>query len=225
MPDLEVTIGGRPFQVSCQPGRAFPACSAAGMLDAEAAPIIAQMGRLPEAKMLLMAGLMLADKTAAVEDELRTLRARVAELEARPVATRDVAVIPQQVNETLAEIAARAEAMAARVEEQLHAWERCFSLSSCRRSPQREFTTSRYSCDRGVEVPATYINGADQSLVVIHVDGQQITLVNEPITSGARYGWPSDGSNYVWWTKGSEATLSWKTPEGEAPLLTCAIAP
>ncbi len=91
------------------------------MLDAEASPIIAQMGRLPEAKMLLMAGLMLADKTAAVEDELRTLRTRVAELEARPVATRDVAVIPAQVNETLAEIAARAEAMAARVEEQLKA--------------------------------------------------------------------------------------------------------
>jgi cell division protein ZapA len=119
MPDLEVTIGGRPFQVSCQPGEEHFLRSAAGMLDAEAAPIVAQMGRLPEAKLLLMAGLMLADKTAAVEDELRTLRARVAELEARPVATRDVAVIPNQVSETLAEIAARAEAMAARIEEQV----------------------------------------------------------------------------------------------------------
>ncbi|MBL9074895.1 MliC family protein [Tabrizicola sp.] len=89
----------------------------------------------------------------------------------------------------------------------------------------QEFTADRYLCDRGVEVPATYINGADQGLVVIHVDGQQITLINEPAASGARYGWPSDGSNYVWWTKGDEATLSWKTPEGETPLLTCAIAP
>ena len=84
----------------------------------------------------------------------------------------------------------------------------------------QEFTTQRYSCDRGVEVPATYVNGADQSLAVIHVDGQQITLINEPAASGARYGWPSDGSNYVWWTKGDEATLYWKTPEGETPLLT-----
>lgn len=117
MPDLEVTIGGRPFQVSCQPGEEHFLRSAAGMLDAEAAPIIAQMGRLPEVKMLLMAGLMLADKTAAVEDELRRLRARVTELEARPVTTRDVAVVPSQVIETLAEIAARAEAVAARVEE------------------------------------------------------------------------------------------------------------
>lgn len=117
MPDLEVTIGGRGFQVSCQPGEEPFLRSAAAMLDAEAQPLITQLGRLPEAKMLLMAGLMLADKTAAVEDELRTLRARIAELEARPVATRDVAVIPAQVSETLAEIAARAEAIAARIEE------------------------------------------------------------------------------------------------------------
>jgi cell division protein ZapA len=67
--------------------------------------------------MLLTAGLMLADRTAAVEDELRSLRARVSELEARPVTTRDVAIIPPQIVETLAEIAARAEAAAARVEE------------------------------------------------------------------------------------------------------------
>jgi membrane-bound inhibitor of C-type lysozyme len=85
----------------------------------------------------------------------------------------------------------------------------------------QEFTSQTYTCDRGVSVPATYINGADQSLVVINVDGRQITLISEPAASGARYGWPSDGSNYVWWTKGDEATLYWKTPEGEALLLTC----
>ncbi|WP_431299755.1 cell division protein ZapA [Tabrizicola sp. BL-A-41-H6] len=121
MPDLEVTIGGRQFQVSCQPGEEHFLRSAAAMLDTEAAPLIAQMGRLPEAKMLLMAGLLLADKTAALEDELRGIRAKVAELEARPVTTRDVAVIPPQISETLAEIAARAEAMAARVEEKARA--------------------------------------------------------------------------------------------------------
>lgn len=117
MPELEVTIGGRPFQVSCQPGEEHFLRSAAGMLDAEAQPIVAQLGRLPEAKLLLMAGLMLADKTAALEDDLRAMRARVAELESRPVATRDVAVVPKQVSDTLAELAARAEAMAARIEE------------------------------------------------------------------------------------------------------------
>jgi membrane-bound inhibitor of C-type lysozyme len=85
----------------------------------------------------------------------------------------------------------------------------------------QEFTTQTYSCDRGVEIPATYVNGPDQSIVVIHVEGRQITLVSDPAASGARYGWPSDGSNYVWWTKGEEATLYWKTPDAETPLLIC----
>lgn len=119
MPELEVQIGGKAFHVACQPGEEHFLRSAAAMLDAEAQPLVAQLGRVPETKLLLMAGLMLADKTAAVEDELRTLRAKVAELEARPVTTRDVAVIPAQINETLAEIAARAEALAARIEERL----------------------------------------------------------------------------------------------------------
>ena len=117
MPELEVQIGGKGFQVACQPGEEHVLRSAAAMLDAEAQPLLAQMGRLPESKMLLMAGLMLADKTAAVEDELRSLKARVSELEARPATTRDVAVIPPQVIETLAEIAARAEAVAARIDD------------------------------------------------------------------------------------------------------------
>ncbi len=120
MPELDVMIGGRSFQVSCQPGEEHFLRSAAAMLDAEATPIVAQLGRLPETKLLLMAGLMLADKTAAIEDENRQLKAKLAEIEARPTPDREkveVPVVPATVRETLAEIAARAEAMAERVEE------------------------------------------------------------------------------------------------------------
>lgn len=124
MPDLEITVGGRPFLVSCQPGEEHFLRAAAAMLDAEAQPLLTAMGRLPEAKMLLMAGLMLADRTAAVEDELRQLKARLAELEGRPAPEPqrvEVPVIPPQLVETLAEIAARAEALAARAEEKVPA--------------------------------------------------------------------------------------------------------
>jgi cell division protein ZapA len=92
------------------------------MLDVEAQPLVAQMGRLPEARMLLMSGLMLADKTAAIEDELRQLKLKLAEIESRPVPEREkieVAVVPPAVLETLAEIAARAEALAAAVEDRM----------------------------------------------------------------------------------------------------------
>lgn len=119
MPELEIIIGGRNFQVACQPGEEHFLRAAAQMLDTEAAPMIGQMGRLPEAKMLLMAGLMLADKTAALEDETRALKARIAALEARPAQVADrieVPVVPPHVVSLLAELAARAEAIAARVE-------------------------------------------------------------------------------------------------------------
>ena len=86
MPEIDITIGGRSFAVACQPGEEHFLRTAAQMLDAEAAPIVTQMGRLPEARLLLMAGLMLADRTAGIEDELRVLRARLAELEARRIA-------------------------------------------------------------------------------------------------------------------------------------------
>ncbi len=120
MPDIEILIGGRSFTVSCQPGEEHFLRAAAKSLDGEAQPLIAQMGRIPEARMLLMAGLMLADKTAAVEDENRQLKARLADVDGRPAAEPvriEVPVIPPQLTETLAEIAARAEALAARIEE------------------------------------------------------------------------------------------------------------
>jgi cell division protein ZapA len=120
MPDLEITIGGRNFHVSCQPGEEHFLRAAAAMLDSEAQPLMASMGRLPEARVLLMSGLMLADKTAAIEDENRQLKARLAEIEGRPVPEREkleVPVVPVQVVETLAELAARAESLAARLEE------------------------------------------------------------------------------------------------------------
>ncbi|MDR5651326.1 cell division protein ZapA [Ruixingdingia sedimenti] len=122
MPEVAITIGGRSFQVACQPGEEGFLQSAAALLDAEAAPLVQQMGRMPEGRMLLMAGLMLADRMAGLEDQLRGALARVAELETRPAPAPErieVPVIPAVVVETLAEIAARTEALAQAAEERL----------------------------------------------------------------------------------------------------------
>lgn len=123
MPELRITIGGREFDVSCQEGEEHFLRAAARLLDTEAGALISQIGRMPEARMLLMAGLMIADKAAGLEDQLRaaeeraTLAERVAaNARAHPERV-EVPVIPPQVTETLAEIAARAEALAARIEE------------------------------------------------------------------------------------------------------------
>lgn len=127
MPEVEINIGGRSFEVACQEGEEQFLQSAAAMLDAEASVLTQQIGRLPEARMLLMAGLMLADKTAGVEDRISTMEAELAEKDAELTRLRnapapeaekvEVPVIPQIVTDTLAEIAAQAEALADAVEE------------------------------------------------------------------------------------------------------------
>ncbi len=127
MPDLHITVGGRDYEVACQEGEEHFLKSAAGLLDAEASVLSGQIGRLPEARMLLMAGLMLADKTAGIDEQLRALQEKLAAQEAlidelrnqpAPEAkTVEVPVVPQAITDTMAEIAARAEALAASVEE------------------------------------------------------------------------------------------------------------
>jgi cell division protein ZapA len=112
MAELNVQIGGRSFTVACQDGEEHFLQTAAAMLDREAQPLVAQMGRITEAKMLLMAGLLLADRTASIEDQCRQLQAKVAELEGRAAARVEVAVIPPLVQEIMADIAARSEALA-----------------------------------------------------------------------------------------------------------------
>ncbi len=122
MPEVSIEIGGRTFDVACQEGEEHYLQSAAKMLDEEAEVLAVQIGRIPEQRMLLMAGLMLADKTAGLQDRLREMEDRMAEKEAElnqlrnqptPAPERiEVPVVPSNVTDALAEIAARAEALA-----------------------------------------------------------------------------------------------------------------
>ncbi|SFA79023.1 cell division protein ZapA [Poseidonocella pacifica] len=125
MPEVTITIGGRPFQVACQDGEQDFLRSAAALLDAEAQVVLDQVGRLPEDRVLLMSGLMLADKTAGMQDQLHAAESQIRRLEreletikAAPPERVEVPVIPPSVTETLAELAARAESLAERVEEE-----------------------------------------------------------------------------------------------------------
>lgn len=127
MPEVTIHIGERPFNVACQEGEEHFLHAAASLLDTEAKALMDQIGRLPESRMLLMAGLMLADKAAGTDDQIRSLQNKIAqqeawieELQGRPTPEPErveVAVIPSQVTETLAELAARAEALADAAEE------------------------------------------------------------------------------------------------------------
>lgn len=131
MPEVTISIGGRNFVVACQVGEEAFLETAAGMLDTEAQALSNQVGRVPEERMLLMAGLMLADRTASVEDRVRDMESKLAETEAALEALRnapepearqvEVPIVPVALTEALAETAARAEALAAQIDEKLAA--------------------------------------------------------------------------------------------------------
>jgi len=120
MPQVEIAIGGRTFEVACQEGEEHYLQSAAAMLNTEASHLSDQIGRMPEARMLLMAGLMLADKTAGLEDKVRAADAKMGEMQAQidmlqSQGTAQASETPSDVMDALAEIAARAEALAEQV--------------------------------------------------------------------------------------------------------------
>jgi len=131
MPEVRITIGGRDFDVACQDGEEHFLRAAAQMLDTEATALMGQIGRVPEGRMLLMAGLMLADRTAGLEDQLRLAEARARDAEAAyeraiksqprtevPVEVRvEVPDMPEGLETALDRLAGRLEGLAARVEE------------------------------------------------------------------------------------------------------------
>jgi cell division protein ZapA len=121
MPDLNIIVGDRSFTVACQAGEEPFLQAAAQMLDAEAGPLQAKVGRLPEVRMVLMAGLMLADKMASVQEELRHATARIAELEGMLThsGAADASGARAQVMASLAQLTAQAEALADRVDAQI----------------------------------------------------------------------------------------------------------
>jgi cell division protein ZapA len=123
MPDIEITIGSRKFEVACQAGEEQFLRAAAKMIDDEASVLEKHINNLTESRMLLMSGLMLADKVSGIDEKTKASEQKIAELEAEIDALKtagpqmvEVPVIPASVTDTLAEIAARAEAIAAEVE-------------------------------------------------------------------------------------------------------------
>lgn len=122
MVEVTIEIGNRSYQVACQEGEEHFLHAAAHLLNSEAETLTGQIGRLPENRMLLMSGLMLADKAAGLSEELEHAKTQLAEtkeeLEALintppPVPDKiEVPVVPPGLRDSLAELAARAEALA-----------------------------------------------------------------------------------------------------------------
>ena len=129
MPEITIKIGERPFTVACPGGEESQLEAARAILNAEAQVLVAHTGRMPEAQMLLMSGLMLADRAIALEEKVKEVEAEVALMrqgmkdipqEIKTVTKEvEVPIIPAELLESLAELTARAEAAADNLEEKV----------------------------------------------------------------------------------------------------------
>ena len=120
MPEVDIDIGGKSFTVSCQAGEEQYLVSAAAALNLEADKLGDQIAKLSEARMLLMAGLMLADKTAGAQDRLSQAEAGLSKATAEIArlkslsqgASEHIGAVPEELAKNLAEIAIKAESLA-----------------------------------------------------------------------------------------------------------------
>lgn len=109
--DVSFTIGHKDYTVQSRDGEERLVRRAAALLDEEAQKILEQAGRMPEGRLLLLAGLMLADRHSSMED-----RALMAERELARMRSAASGMVASEVQDAMAELAARAEALAQQAE-------------------------------------------------------------------------------------------------------------
>ena len=129
MPEVTVIIGERPFTVACTAGEEsqLEACSV--KLNAEANVLVAHSGRMQESQMLLMSGLMLADRAISLEERVKLAEAEIKKLRSdREKIPKDikslrskfqVSDVSKELLTSLSELTVNAEAAANNLEKKL----------------------------------------------------------------------------------------------------------
>lgn len=79
MPEVAINLGDKKFTVTCKPGEENALESAASLLNDEASYLVSEIGQLSEQKLLLMSGLMLADKMFSQSEKLAKCEAALEE--------------------------------------------------------------------------------------------------------------------------------------------------
>ena len=120
MPEVAINIGDKKFTVTCQPGEESALEAAASLLNDEASFLVSEIGQLSEQKLLLMSGLMLADKMtsqaeklAKAERALEEALAKAKKLEVNDASQQ--AQIDENFVEQLAIITEKAESLANKI--------------------------------------------------------------------------------------------------------------
>ena len=107
MPSVQIAVNGRNYEVACDAGQEQHLRELARGLDGRVRQLVKSAGPASEGRLLLMAGLLIADELHEAQAELGRLQS-----EQGPPAS----VVEQQLAETLHQLAGRLESIAAQLE-------------------------------------------------------------------------------------------------------------
>ena len=80
MPDINLNIGGRSFAVACPEGEEASLEAAAQILSADARTLVEQSKTLSESQMLLISGLMSADRAISIQEDRKKAEVEIKNL-------------------------------------------------------------------------------------------------------------------------------------------------
>ncbi len=109
MGQVNVTVNGRSYSVGCDDGEEDHIVSLADFIDNRVTELTATVGQVGEARLLLMAGLLVADDLATAYDDLEALRGEIAELRANMTEAGQSDTALGKLTRRLEDIAARLE--------------------------------------------------------------------------------------------------------------------
>lgn len=112
MAHVIVQVNGRPYTMQCPAGEEDHLRELAELLDAEVSRVKTSVGNVGDIRMLVMAGLMVADRLSEAIGRIQALEQDVASLTAaRDAAAAENAAIMETVGERLASAATQIEAL------------------------------------------------------------------------------------------------------------------
>ena len=113
MAQVVVEVNGRPYTMQCADGEELHLRELASVLDAEVGKIKQAVGAVGDIRLLLMAGLMVADQLAEERRRIEELKSQVAGLsEGRSSAEASEKALADQVAERINSAAMRIETLA-----------------------------------------------------------------------------------------------------------------
>ena len=111
MSEVAVTIGGRSYDIQCADGAEERLARLGAYLDERAREMLTSVGSASDARILVMTGLLVADKLFDALAEIEKLRARIAQAKQSAPAKGDAGLEPlvEAVAERIEDLAAHLE--------------------------------------------------------------------------------------------------------------------